>query len=489
MSPRAATSAMKAAAESECSGRPEQVSVEGSVKYSRERWSRAIALAFAVLCYLSLGAPAWAQQASGIAGVVRDTSGLAMPGVTVEAASPALIEKVRSVVTDGEGRYTIVDLRPGTYTVTFSLTGFSTVKRDGITLGAGFTASVNVSMQVGSLEETITVSGAAPVVDTHEHAQAGDAEHQRARGAAERQRRSPDAGLRHARLCGDAGGRRRHARHLVGAGQLHASTTARPAPAPRSTASATSTSSARRPASATSPTAATSRNCSSRRAAWAPNPGSGSTSLNAIPKSGSNTFAGGLDGYFSNGGMQAANINDNLNDWALGNPDAAQHSGDHVGRQSSTRSTASAGSSAVRSSRTRSGSSRPSARWGSTVQQPSAFYNPLQGKANVPGKGVVGPTPTLFYPGQPGTPVRQHLLRRPVLRRDQAGVQLRLVSQSLGPHHRAGDVEGSRQLLRRPPEVLPLHHRPVHRRELDRVRARLGLVSVRRRAGHVDACR
>src|SRR5215213_4452334 len=109
-----------------------RVSVEGSVEQSRERWSTARAFGLAVLCYLSLGAPAWAQQASGIAGVVRDTSGLAMPGVTVEAASPALIEKVRTVVTDGEGRYSIVDLRPGDYTVTFSLTGFSTVKRDGI---------------------------------------------------------------------------------------------------------------------------------------------------------------------------------------------------------------------------------------------------------------------------------------------------------------------------------------------------------------------
>src|SRR6185503_3253024 len=75
-----------------------------------------------------------AQQASGISGVVRDTTGLAMPGVTVEAASPALIEKVRAVTTDGEGRYTIVDLRPGPYTVTFSLAGFGTVKRDGIDL-------------------------------------------------------------------------------------------------------------------------------------------------------------------------------------------------------------------------------------------------------------------------------------------------------------------------------------------------------------------
>ncbi|MQA29963.1 MAG: TonB-dependent receptor [Luteitalea sp.] len=107
-----------------------------------------------------------AQQASSIAGVVRDTSGAVLPGVTVEAASPALIEKVRTVVTDGEGRYNVTDLRPGTYVVTFTLTGFNTFRRDGITLTTGFTASVNADMQVGALEETITVSGAAPLVDT-----------------------------------------------------------------------------------------------------------------------------------------------------------------------------------------------------------------------------------------------------------------------------------------------------------------------------------
>jgi hypothetical protein len=86
--------------------------------------------------------------------------------VTVEAASPALIEKVRTVVADGEGRYNIVDLRPGTYVVTFSLAGFNTFRREGIVLTAGFTATVNADMQVGALEETITVSGAAPLVDT-----------------------------------------------------------------------------------------------------------------------------------------------------------------------------------------------------------------------------------------------------------------------------------------------------------------------------------
>ena len=109
---------------------------------------------------------AWAQQASGIAGVVRDESGGVLPGVTVEAASPALIEKIRTVTTDGEGRYNIVDLRPGTYVVTFSLAGFNTVRREGINLTAAFTATVNAEMQVGALEETITVTGASPLVDT-----------------------------------------------------------------------------------------------------------------------------------------------------------------------------------------------------------------------------------------------------------------------------------------------------------------------------------
>jgi hypothetical protein len=128
----------------------------------------ALARFVGVLGFVLIGAAAWAQTATSgaIAGEVRDATGAVLPGVTVEAASPALIEKVRSVVTDGQGRYQIVELRPGTYTVTFSLTGFSTVKREGIELTTGFTASVNGDMTVGSLEETITVSGTSPVVDT-----------------------------------------------------------------------------------------------------------------------------------------------------------------------------------------------------------------------------------------------------------------------------------------------------------------------------------
>jgi len=89
-----------------------------------------------------------------------------MPGVTVEAASPALIEKVRTVATDSQGQYKIVDLRPGTYTVTFTLAGFNTVKREGIILTADFTATVNADLRVGAVEETVTVTGESPLIDT-----------------------------------------------------------------------------------------------------------------------------------------------------------------------------------------------------------------------------------------------------------------------------------------------------------------------------------
>src|SRR5918993_4168347 len=123
-----------------------------------------------LVCLFALAAlllPAAAHaQSSGIAGIVRDSSGGVLPGVTVEATSPALIEKSRSAITDSQGRYNIVDLRTGVYTVTFTLTGFSTIRREEIQLPTAFTATVNVDLKVGSLEETITVSGESPLVDT-----------------------------------------------------------------------------------------------------------------------------------------------------------------------------------------------------------------------------------------------------------------------------------------------------------------------------------
>ena len=109
--------------------------------------------------------PATAFAQATIAGIVKDTSGAVLPGVTVEAASPALLEKVRSVVTDGTGQYQIVDLVPGTYSVTFTLPGFNTVKREGVELQGSFTAKIDADMRVGALEETITVTGETPIVD------------------------------------------------------------------------------------------------------------------------------------------------------------------------------------------------------------------------------------------------------------------------------------------------------------------------------------
>src|SRR3989449_6590814 len=116
------------------------------------------------LAWLAL-VPAVAQAQSAIAGVVKDTSGAVMPGVTVEASSPALIEQVRAVATDDQGQYKIVDLRPGTYSVTFTLGGFATSKREGIDLPANFTAQINGELRVGDLTETLTITGESPIVD------------------------------------------------------------------------------------------------------------------------------------------------------------------------------------------------------------------------------------------------------------------------------------------------------------------------------------
>ena len=120
---------------------------------------------------MALAIPAVASAQASIAGLVRDASGAVLPGVTVEASSPALIEKTRSVVTDGSGQYKVVDLRPGAYEVTFTLPGFSTVRRSGLELTGSFTATVNVELRVGAVEETITVTGAAPVVDVQSASQ------------------------------------------------------------------------------------------------------------------------------------------------------------------------------------------------------------------------------------------------------------------------------------------------------------------------------
>jgi len=331
------------------------------------------------------GGSALAQQASGIAGVVRDSAGLAMPGVTVEAASPALIEKVRSAITDGEGRYNIVDLRAGTYSVTFTLPGFSTVKREGVELGSGFTASVNVTMNVGALEETITVSGAAPVVDTQTVRQQETLNTRELESLP-----SGSIGLQtlayvtpgFATTQSDVGGTRDTWSAQGAYTFFHGKTGTRASfdgfrnqyfiGAASGVGYITDSGNIEEMQLETSGMGAES--------------GSGSTSLNAIPKSGSNTFRGGVDGYFSNSGMQGKNIDDNLRSFGIlssGQVQRIYRLGGQIGGPIKHDKVWFFGAIG---------------RWGSRVNQPGAFYNSLQGKSGVPG------TPTLFYPGQPGTP-------------------------------------------------------------------------------------
>lgn len=123
----------------------------------------ALSGAFA-LFFVAVSTAAWAQEAS-IVGVVRDASGLVLPGVTVEAASPSLTEKVRTVVTDGTGQYRVVALPPGTYAVTYTLAGFGSVRRENVVLTGALAAAIDVELRVGALEETVTVSGESPIVD------------------------------------------------------------------------------------------------------------------------------------------------------------------------------------------------------------------------------------------------------------------------------------------------------------------------------------
>ena len=353
-----------------------------------EAWvtRKSLGIGFAVLIVVLVLTPAArAQQASGIAGVVRDAAGLAMPGVTVESASPALIEKVRTVTTDGEGRYNIVDLRPGTYTVTFTLTGFSTVKRDGVALGSGFTATVNITMSVGALEETITVSGAAPTVDTQTVRQqetlntrdleslpsgsiglqtiaymtpgfgstladvGGTRDTWSAQGAytnyhGKTGTRAAFDGFRNQYFIGAASG----VGYLTDSGtidELQLETTGMGADA-----------------------------------------GSGSTNLNAIPRSGGNTLRGTFEGYYSNKNMQSSNLDETLRSFGITTAGEIQRIY-RIGAQ--------LGGPFVKD---RLWFFAAVGRWGQRVNQPGAYFNPLQGQSGNP------VTATLFYPGQPGTP-------------------------------------------------------------------------------------
>src|SRR5512134_1139948 len=127
----------------------------------RMRGFKVVLLAIAVV--VSVPMAAFAQGT--LSGVVRDSSGAVLPGVTVEASSPVLIEKVRSAITDGTGRYQIIDLRPGSYLVTFSLSGFTTVRRENVQLTGTAVTQADADMRLGAVQETITVSGESGTVD------------------------------------------------------------------------------------------------------------------------------------------------------------------------------------------------------------------------------------------------------------------------------------------------------------------------------------
>ena len=119
---------------------------------------------------LIAAAPSRSEAQSAVSGVVTDASGAVLPGVTVEAASPVLIEKIRTTVTDTQGLYSLVDLRPGVYSLSFTLTGFTPLRREGLVVSSNVNLPVNVELKVGGLEETLTVSGQAAVVDVRNSA-------------------------------------------------------------------------------------------------------------------------------------------------------------------------------------------------------------------------------------------------------------------------------------------------------------------------------
>src|SRR5258708_4466026 len=127
----------------------------------QSRFARQILVASAFVFLL----PAAASAQASLAGVVRDESGGVLPGVTVEAASPALIEGARSVTTDEQGRYRIEASRPGPYTLTFTLSGFASFTHTGIDVPSDTVVTVNADMKVGALAESLTVSGQSPQVD------------------------------------------------------------------------------------------------------------------------------------------------------------------------------------------------------------------------------------------------------------------------------------------------------------------------------------
>ena len=286
---------------------------------------RRVALFVTLAGLLWVPPAAMAQQAgASISGVVRDTSGGVLPGVTVEAGSPALIEGVRTVFTDSEGRYNVTDLRPGTYTVTFSLVGFNRGQREGVVLTAGFTATVNSDLQVGGVEETVTVTGASPVVDTQNV-------RQQAVISNELLSTLPSGGKAYSALArlipgmtnsgNDSGG----ASGLYQANQTHR-TTLHGKGGTRILFDGMQTQNLCRTGYTsyiTNP--ATVEETAIETGGISAESNSSGISFNMIPKEGGNRFQFGASGTFTNGAMQTENLNDDLRSRGLDATNGVRH--------------------------------------------------------------------------------------------------------------------------------------------------------------------
>ena len=280
----------------------------------RESVERALFL-FAWLTIL----PSVAHAQASITGVVRDTSGALLPGVTVEAASPALIERVRSVVTDGGGQYRIEDLRPGAYVVTFTLPGFATVRREGIQMTGSFTASVNAELRVGGLEETITVTGETPIVDVQSTT--------RQRVLDQEIIDALPTGRNHTYLAElipgvtatnhDVGGN-------LGLGRQSGDVSLHGSADTRTLVNGVSFHSANGSGYTGSPNIAAYQEMAIDTGGISAEAKEGGLRMNLIPRDGGNTFRGFFFGSFANSSMQGNNFSQDLKDRGLGTPNSVK---------------------------------------------------------------------------------------------------------------------------------------------------------------------
>jgi hypothetical protein len=270
--------------------------------------------------------PALASAQASITGVAQDASGGVLPGVTVEASSPVLIEKVRTAVTDGNGRFQIVDLRPGSYRVTFSLTGFSTVARDGIELIGSSVTRVDAELRVGTVQESVTVTGEAPTVDvqTVMRQQVLSAEMIDALPTARNY-------VTLARLIPGTvgGGNDVGGSELQGTGgsvSIHGSRIVDQ----RVTLNGISTMTLQAGGNVGGqiPDVGSAQEITVDSSGLSAEMATGGIRINFIPRDGGNTFANSTFFTFSNGSMQGSNFTQRLKDAGLGTPNAVKHNYD-----------------------------------------------------------------------------------------------------------------------------------------------------------------